>query len=233
MQVHVVPSASSVRHCPGCSVGLPRHRQAFTVRTQRQQRRCNTQIRAEDGSKDDSAFDDRLAALKKAKKQAAYGSSRKEKDKDGGLKQDSRMSKYDFSREQIHWEGPPHRGDIAVNLALGTTLLWLPLTIASVTRGAFVNFIFSDKRLSVITTAPWKTERLDAAYQEIKDVKTVGRGIGLWGDMVVTLRNNDKIELRSLPKFLELKEYILKRREELSDTKNSSEPKSVTSKGFS
>lgn len=43
-------------------------------------------------------------------------------------------------------------------------------------------------------------ERLDAAYQEVKDVKTVGRGIGLWGDMVVTLRNNDKIELRSLPK---------------------------------
>ena len=28
-------------------------------------------------------------------------------------------------------------------------------------------------------------------------MKTVGRGIGLWGDMVVTLRNNDKIELRS------------------------------------
>ena len=77
---------------------------------------------------------------------------------------DSRMSKYDFSREQIHWEGPPHRGDIAVNLALGTTLLWLPLTIASVTRGAFVNFIFSDKRLSVITTAPWKSELLASAF---------------------------------------------------------------------
>ena len=33
------------------------------------------------------------------------------------------------------------------------------------------------------------------------DVKTVGRGIGLWGDMVVTLKNSDKIELRSLPKY--------------------------------
>ncbi len=44
-----------------------------------------------DGSKDEGAFDDRLAALKKAKKQAAYGSSRKEKDKDGGLKQGERM----------------------------------------------------------------------------------------------------------------------------------------------
>ncbi len=43
-------------------------------------------------------------------------------------------------------------------------------------------------------------ESLDAAYQEIKDVKTVGRGLGFWGDMVVTLRNGDKIELRSLPK---------------------------------
>ena len=77
------------------------------------------------------------------------------------LSADSRMAKYDFSGEKIHWEGPPHRGDIAVNVALGTTLLWLPLTIASVTRGAFVNFIFSDKRLSVITTAPWKSEPCD------------------------------------------------------------------------
>ena len=98
-------------------------------------------------------------------------------------------------------------------------------------------------------------EQLDAAYQEIKDVKTVGRGLGFWGDMVITLRNGDKIELRSLPqcaalacacgpsqwcpssaggsesceavlytstmcnaccRFRELRDYILKRREELS-----------------
>ena len=58
----------------------------------------------------------------------------------------------------MHWEGPPHRGDMAINIALGTTLLWLPLTVASVTRGAFINFIFTDKRLSVITQAPWKSE---------------------------------------------------------------------------
>jgi hypothetical protein len=43
-------------------------------------------------------------------------------------------------------------------------------------------------------------EQLDAPYQEVADVKTVGRGIGIWGDMVVTLKNSDKIELRSLPK---------------------------------
>ena len=42
-------------------------------------------------------------------------------------------------------------------------------------------------------------EQLDAAYSEVKSVISVGRGIGLWGDMVITLHNGDKIELRSLP----------------------------------
>lgn len=108
--------------------------------------------------------------------------------------------KYDFSDEKVHFEGAPHRGDLVTNLALGATLLWLPLTAAAVGRGAFVKYRITDKRISVITTAPWKKEQLDAAYQEVSDVKTVGRGLGFWGDMVVTLRNGDKIELRSLPK---------------------------------
>lgn len=45
-------------------------------------------------------------------------------------------------------------------------------------------------------------EELSAAYQEVKDVRSVGRGIGLWGDMVIELRNGDKIELRSLDKWV-------------------------------
>ncbi|CAK0785169.1 hypothetical protein CVIRNUC_008375 [Coccomyxa viridis] len=233
MQAQTLLSTSGARHGTHCTMGVPSHRQIYRALPCRQQRRHIAQIRAQEGGKDDGAFDDRLAALKAAKKQAPYGSSRKDgKAKDGAPKQDSRMAKYDFSGETVHWEGPPHRGDMAINIALGTTLLWLPLTVASVTRGAFINFIFTDKRLSVITQAPWKTERLDAAYQEVKDVKTVGRGIGLWGDMVVTLRNNDKIELRSLPKFLELRDYILKRREELAGAEKM-EPKSAASKGFS
>jgi hypothetical protein len=45
-----------------------------------------------------------------------------------------------------------------VNLALGTTLVWLPLTAAAVGRGVFVKYRFTDRRLSVMTTAPWKGE---------------------------------------------------------------------------
>ena len=61
-------------------------------------------------------------------------------------------------------------------------------------------------------------EQLDAPYQEIKDVVTVGRGLGFWGDMVVTLKNNDKIEMRSLPKFKEVRDYVLKQRDSLKSS---------------
>lgn len=36
--------------------------------------------------------------------------------------------------------------------------VWLPLTIGAVGRAAFVKYRFTDKRFSVTTTAPWKSE---------------------------------------------------------------------------
>lgn len=84
---------------------------------------------------------------------------------------------YDYSDEKLHYEGPPHRGDLAVNLALGTTLFWIPLTIAALGRGLFVNYRFTDKRISVKTTAPWKSEW---GVRACVGKKCVGRGPGGW-----------------------------------------------------
>jgi hypothetical protein len=92
--------------------------------------------------------------------------------------------------------------------------------MAAIGRAAFVRYRFTDRRLSVMTTAPWKKEQLDADYRDIKDVKTVGRGVGLWGDMVVTLTSGDKVELRSLPQFMELRDYVLARRDALGGTRS-------------
>jgi hypothetical protein len=64
----------------------------------------------------------------------------------------------DWGKEEVFFESAPHRGDLAVNIALGATLVWLPLSIAAIGRGAFVKYRFTDKRISVITTAPWKSE---------------------------------------------------------------------------
>lgn len=74
---------------------------------------------------------------------------------------------YDYSNETLYLETAPSYGDLAVNIALGITLVWLPLTFAAIGRVAFVKYRFTDKRISVISTAPWKQEQLDAAYQEV------------------------------------------------------------------
>jgi hypothetical protein len=36
-------------------------------------------------------------------------------------------------------------------------------------------------------------------YDQIVKVVTIGRGVGAWGDMVITLKNGDNVEFRSLP----------------------------------
>lgn len=138
----------------------------------------------------DAAFEARLASLKKAKGQMPYGESRK----DGGASSSKASTSStaspstparknlpirtdaDYQGEELFFESGPHPGDATVNVALGVTLLWLPLTIAALGRAAFVRYRFTDRRLSVISTAPWKQEQLDADYRDVKQVLTVGRG---------------------------------------------------------
>ena len=110
--------------------------------------------------------------------------------------------------EQIMFEGPPARGEIVANVAMSWTLVWLPLTIGAIGRGLWSSYKITDKRVCVMSTSPLRTERTDVPLNEIVDVISIGRGVGLWGDMVITLRNQEKIELRSLPDFKKLEEHI-------------------------
>lgn len=165
----------------------------------------------------DDGFEGRLSKLKgKGGKKQETPREALKKAQDDEKKGSGGQPKYDFTQEEVYLETAPHRGDLALNLALGTTLLWLPLTIASVARGAFVKYRFTNMRVSVTTKAgPLRDEQLDAAYQEVQEIQTVGRAFGVWGDMVITLKGGDKIELRAVPRYKELEEYILKRKDEL------------------
>jgi len=171
----------------------------------------------------DAELEKRLESLRKVKGATPYGQGANAKRKQpetaapakssAGSKSGTPQVTYDYSSEELHWEGPPHRGDLALNMALGVTLLWLPLTAAAIGRQAFVKYRFTNRRLSVQSTAPWRTEQTDVAYQEIKEVVTISRALGAWGDMIITLNNNDKVELRSIGNFKELKDYMLAQRD--------------------
>jgi hypothetical protein len=116
-------------------------------------------------------------------------------------------------REEVYYEGGPHIGDLIINLLLGLTIIALPLTIGAAVRALWLRYRITDRRISV--TGGWMgRDRTDIIYPEIVKVVTVPRGFGLWGDMVVTLRDGSRLELRAMPKFRDVYDYI---NERLSD----------------
>jgi hypothetical protein len=53
---------------------------------------------------------------------------------------------------------------------------------------------------------------VDLIYSEISDIISVPRGIGRWGDMVITLKDGSKVEMRAVPNFREVIDYIESKR---------------------
>jgi len=113
-------------------------------------------------------------------------------------------------KEDVFYEGGPHIGDLIINGLLAFTLVCIPLTIGAVVRALWLRYRITNRRISV--TGGWMgRSRSDIIYSEIRKVVTVPRGLGLWGDMVVTLKDGSKLELRSMPRFREVYDYINER----------------------
>ncbi|KAI5679065.1 hypothetical protein M9H77_10015 [Catharanthus roseus] len=112
------------------------------------------------------------------------------------------------NQETIFFDGGAHYGDLVANLLLGFTLLWLPLTLAAVFRAFFLRYRFTNLRVTVISGLTGQ-DRSDFSYKVIKDVQVVPRFIGEWGDVIITLQDGTKVDLRSVPKFREIAKYCL------------------------
>jgi hypothetical protein len=110
-------------------------------------------------------------------------------------------------KEETFYEGGPHWGDLVVNILLGLTVVFLPLTIGAIVRAIWLRYKITDRRISV--TGGWMgKDRTDIIYSEITRITKMPRGIGLWGDIVVTLRDKSRLELRAIPNFREIHDYI-------------------------
>ena len=51
-------------------------------------------------------------------------------------------------------------------------------------------------------------DKYEFIYNEVRKVVSMPRGVGLWGDMVVTLNDGSRIEMRAVPKFREVEKFI-------------------------
>jgi len=110
-------------------------------------------------------------------------------------------------REEVFYEGGPHIGDLIINILLGTTVICLPLTVGAIVRALWLRYRITNRRVSI--TGGWMgRDRTDVIYTEIVKVQKVPRGIGTWGDMVLTMKDGSRLELRAVPRFREIYDFI-------------------------
>lgn len=110
-------------------------------------------------------------------------------------------------KEEVYFEGAPHVGDLIFNILLGFTVICLPLTVGAIVRAIWLRYRITDRRITVI--GGWMgRDRSDIIYSEITKIVTVPRGLGAWGDMVITLKDGSRLELRAMPKFREVYNFI-------------------------
>ena len=113
-------------------------------------------------------------------------------------------------KEDVFYEGGPHIGDLIFNILLAFTVICIPLTVGAIVRALWLRYRITNRRVSVIGGWMGK-DQTDIIYNQIVKVVKVPRGVGLWGDLVITLKDKSRLELRALPRFREIYEYISER----------------------
>lgn len=110
-------------------------------------------------------------------------------------------------KEEVYYEGGPHVGDLIFNILLAFTVICIPLTVGAIVRALWLRYRITDRRICV--TGGWRgTQRTDIIYSEVIKIVKVPRGVGLWGDLVITLRDKSRLEMRAVPQFREIYDYI-------------------------
>ncbi len=116
------------------------------------------------------------------------------------------------SGESVYYEGGPARGDLVLSLLIGLTVTGLPVAVGAIVRALWLRYRITSRRISV--SGGWLgRDRTQVVYSQIREVLSVPRGFGAWGDMVLVLNDGSRLEMRSVPRFRELEAYIEERRQ--------------------
>jgi len=102
--------------------------------------------------------------------------------------------------EQTFFEGPPSITETLIpGLSLFTVVGVIPFT-ASLARQAWTRYKITNRRIEVASGFQGK-DVVQVLWREISDVKWLRRYGGAAGDVVFTLGDGSKLEVRSVPEF--------------------------------
>ena len=112
------------------------------------------------------------------------------------------------TQEKIFYEGGPAKSDLIINLLAGITLVGLPFTFGAIVRALWLRYKITSKRVSI--TGGWfGKDQSQVTFSQINELRSVPRGFGSYGDMVLILKDGSKLEMRSVPNFRETEKYIM------------------------
>lgn len=122
--------------------------------------------------------------------------------------------------ETVFYEGGPALGDLISNLLFALTIIGIPFAVAALVRALWVRYRITSRRITV--NGGWLgRDRTQVVYSQIREVRSVPRGFGSWGDMVLVLDDGSRLEMRAMPRFRELEAYIEERRRSSAKTPKS------------
>ena len=114
----------------------------------------------------------------------------------------------DTEPEVVFYEGSGSNAELAVSLGLAITIFYLPLTMSTIGRRLWMNYRFTNKRLIVTTTSPIIKQEIQIEYSKIKEIRSVPRALGLWGDMVVYLKDGSRLEIVAMQDYDVIRDYV-------------------------
>ena len=132
-------------------------------------------------------------------------------------------------KEEIFYEGGPARSDLIINLLAGFTILGLPFTFAAIVRALWLRYTVSNKRITIV--GGWfGRNKTQVSLSNIEEIRSVPRGFGSYGDMVLILNDGSKVEMKSLPMFRDKQEFIEKNINKKSVNLNTTEVEGFATK---
>lgn len=110
--------------------------------------------------------------------------------------------------EEVHYEGPPAITETILPTISILTVVGLVPAAAAWARQAWVRYKITSRRIRV-QSGVGGNDMAEIVYPDITEIRTVKRLFGD-GDMVLTLRDGAKFEVRNIPEFDDTIEFILK-----------------------
>ena len=109
--------------------------------------------------------------------------------------------------EETFYEGGPAKSDLFINLIAGLTILGLPFTFAALVRALWLRFKITNKRITI--DGGWfGKNKTQVSLNNIDEIRSMPRGLGSYGDIVLILNDGSKVEMKSLPLFREKQKFI-------------------------